>query len=64
MTMFALCPRCGFRCADVWRLELAGRQRTEHLICRACAFDWGMTTRVDSLDRSTLLLNYFIREES
>lgn len=60
----ARCPRCRHRCADIWRLELVGHERTEHLICRVCAFDWGMTARVDSVEHSTLLLSYFIREES
>jgi hypothetical protein len=47
---YARCPRCGFSCADLWRVREVDEHLIESLICRSCAFDWTITEPLDFAD--------------
>jgi len=42
----ARCPRCGFARADVWRDQVFTDHRIRHVVCRSCAFVFGITEPV------------------
>jgi hypothetical protein len=65
MTLLAArCPNCGYAYADLWRAyDGPHNTRVEHLICRACAFDWAREQAVISTTSGFMTLSLFFSRD-